>query len=525
MVTELERNVDVVGNALFQIRDMFEDPSEVAFDDVRESMEKLEAIFNAKALIDAAFAHICERDEAGRRVGAKHPNAYLKQCLGLSPKEAYDRLARGKDLFAEPPAPGTGEHESDADGHTAEDESDSQSAAEREAAERERAERERLAREEQERARQQARENQKTARGQASRVSSEKQAAIRQELDNLLDAAQGERQRLLADAMREALTRDVADLRATVRRWVNEENRKHRQPDNPNAGMEKRGVFVSQRKADGTFDIRITGVAGDTALIKALLDKGGAPNSNLPEGVEDYRSPAQRRYDQLMQIFKHYDSCKQQRETNGCASVVVSVTLDDLADADATTRFGTNTGIDLDCYDLVRLGVDGTADFVLTVEGATGVPLNLQRSTRIASIAQRVVLLAVDGVCAWSGCSAPLSECEAHHVLAWIRGGNTDIANLTPLCREHHRQNNDHWDHRYNKSHMEYDPGEGRAGLRRRGRGNLEFNQSDGARHSAVRRLRNHGHLENPVRPSDPGTPEQPELLLVPQAQDPDPPF
>ena len=134
MVTELERNVDVVGNALFQIRDMFEDPSEVAFDDVRESMEKLEAIFNAKALIDAAFAHICERDEAGRRVGAKHPNAYLKQCLGLSPKEAYDRLARGKDLFAEPSVAGPGEHGNDIDSD--------QDAAAREAEERERSERE-----------------------------------------------------------------------------------------------------------------------------------------------------------------------------------------------------------------------------------------------------------------------------------------------------------------------------------------------------------------------------------------------
>lgn len=523
MVTELERNVDVVGNALFQIRDMFEDPSEVAFDDVRESMEKLEAIFNAKALIDAAFAHICERDEAGRRVGAKHPNAYLKQCLGLSPKEAYDRLARGKDLFAEPSVAGPGEHGNDIDSD--------QDAAAREAEERERSERERLAREEQQRARQRARENQRKARGQAGQVSGEKQAAIRQELDNLLEAAQGERQRLLADAMREALTRDVADLRATVRRWVDEVNRKHRRPENPNAGMEKRGVFVGQRKADGTFDIRITGVAGDTALMKALLDKGTAPNSNLPEGVEDYRSPSQRRYDQLMQILKHYDTCKQQRDAHGCASVVVSVTLDDLADADATTRFSTNTGIDLDCFDLVRLGMDGTADFVLTVEGTTGVPLNLQRSTRIASIAQRVALLAVDGVCAWAGCSVPLSECEAHHVLAWIRGGNTDIANLTPLCREHHRQNNDHWDHRFNKSHMEYDPGEGRAGLRRRGRKDLEFNHSDGARHSAVRRLRTRGQPANPARTSDPGEPRKPaqpvqaELLLVPQAQDPDPPF
>lgn len=145
MDTLLQRNVDVIGNALFQIRDMFEDPSELAFNDVRESMEKLEAIFNAKALIDAAFAHICERDEAGRRVGAKHPNAYLKQCLELSPKEAYDRLARGKDLFAQPPAAGTGDQESDGDDQSTGNNGDSaQEAAARQASEREKAEQERL---------------------------------------------------------------------------------------------------------------------------------------------------------------------------------------------------------------------------------------------------------------------------------------------------------------------------------------------------------------------------------------------
>lgn len=492
MSAGLAKLVDTVGNALLQIRDMFSDPSTIAFDDVHEEMEKLEAVCNAKALIDAAFAHICERDDAGRAVGAKYANAYLKQGLGLSPKEAYDRLARGKDLFGDPePEP--------------EDPAEDLFGGEPDEPAAERAPEEREAREAE------TRRQQAEARKRAAETNAAKQEAIRQELDNLLDAAKHARAKLLAKALREAAHRDINDLRKVVRRWVINENSKHRQPDNPNAGMEKRGLQIGRQRADGLVDISGTMTAGDAALLKALVDKGLVPNSNLPEGVDDYRSPSQRRYDQFLHILKHFDSCGR-TEMKGCASVVVSVTLDELADADASTRFSTNTGIELDAFDLVRLGMDGADDFVLTIEGASNVPLNLLRTSRTASIAQRVAMLAIQGVCSWTGCSAPLTECEAHHILAWIQGGNTDIANLTGLCREHHRRNNDHRDHRFNTCHMEHDPETGRAGLSRPGSHRLEYNQSDGARHAAAMRLR-HRKQQVPT----PGYP--------PPGQDPDPPF
>lgn len=531
---ELDRNIETLEHALFSIRDMFESPSTLTFDDIHVQMEKLEAILNAKAFIDAAFAHLCERDGAGRLVGAKHPNAYLKQRLGLSPKEAYDRLARGKDLFGEPDIPEPSDDITDLldftrDG-TAQQSTAAEDAADTDAAA---AARDKAARAAHEQGKENARRDQQQARDEASKVSADKQDAIRRELDHLLDAARGARPRLHADAMREACTRDVKDLRAVVRRWVEHENRKHRQPTNPNAGMEKRSVHLGQRKADGTYDIHITATAGDTALFKALMDKGAAPNSNLPEGTEDYRSPAQRRYDQFIHVLKRFDTTEQ-KKTNGCASVIISVTLDELADADATTRFATNTGIELDSFDLVRLGMNGTADFVLTIDGASSVPLNLWRSHRTASIAQRVALLAIQGVCSWTGCSAPLTECEAHHILAWIKGGTTDIANLTALCREHHRCNNDHQDHQNNTHHMEYDPGTGRAGLKRSGGEDLEFNTSDAAHHSAVNRLR---RRRTPPPPPEPArTPHMPRgaepsvataatPVVAPPEQSPDPPF
>ncbi|WP_158268473.1 HNH endonuclease signature motif containing protein [Corynebacterium liangguodongii] len=459
MAADLGKHVDTLIASLLAIRDVFADPSALNLADAAAHMEKLEGAMGAKAFIDAAFAHLCERDEAGRLVGAKHPDAYLRQRLGLSPREAFDRLGRGRDLFGEPHIP-------DPEGEDSGLFGDKESGPERG---------------------EEARREQKRARSRADKVSAEAQSAIRFELDKLLAAARGARPRLLAAALREAESRTIKDLRMLVRRWVDEENRKYAAPGNPNAGMERRGVRIGRRKADGTHEITVTATAGDAALLKALLDKGAAPNANLPEGIRDDRTPGQRHYDQLMKMVRHVEACNRPA-AGGCASVVVTVTLDDLAGADAATLFATNTGIEVDAFDLVRLGMEGADDFVLTIDGATGVPLNLVRSSRTASIWQRVAMLAVQGVCSWAGCTAPMSECEAHHILAWIQGGSTDISNLTGLCREHHRRNNDHRDHRFNTCHMEYDPASGRAGLKVPGETALKFNHADAARRSAVNR-------------------------------------
>ena len=198
----LDRDIEILEHALFSIRDMFESPSTLTFDDIHVQMEKLEVILNAKAFIDAAFAHLCERDGAGRLVGAKHPNAYLKQRLGLSPKEAYDRLARGKDLFGEPDIPEPDDDITDVldftrDG-TAQQSTAAEDAADTDAAA---AARDKAARAAHEQAKENARRDQQQARDEASKVSADKQDAIRRELDHLLDAARGARPRLHADAM------------------------------------------------------------------------------------------------------------------------------------------------------------------------------------------------------------------------------------------------------------------------------------------------------------------------------------
>ncbi|MEO9222765.1 MAG: HNH endonuclease, partial [Mycobacteriaceae bacterium] len=68
-----------------------------------------------------------------------------------------------------------------------------------------------------------------------------------------------------------------------------------------------------------------------------------------------------------------------------------------------------------------------------------GVPLNLGRTQRLVSPGQRRALIARDHGCAFPGCNRPPAWTEAHHIVHWIDGGPTDLANLVLLCRRHHR--------------------------------------------------------------------------------------
>ncbi|MDC7108776.1 HNH endonuclease [Corynebacterium afermentans] len=466
--------VDKVVDGLTQLRQLLDDPSALPLSTITRDIARLERAMDKKAYVDAAFAQACVLADAGKLVGANHPDAYLTDKLGISRGEAYNRLARAEALFDAPPPP-----EPDLDGLFDEECTEEDRSAAEEAARK-------AADEEAER----RRKDQEEARKRADEVSAAKQDIIRRELDKLLKAAEGERMRIYARAMEQAKYRDEKDLRMFVKRLVAEANKPHVKA-NPNAGFEKRDASLGRENSDGTFDVTLSMTRADYALYKALTDKGLSPNANIPAELQrdrDPRTKGQRRYDQYMAILRQYEE-GQQAANGGAASVVVSITLDDLAGADANTLFQTNVGVELDAFDLVRLGMDGTSDFLLTVDGLSGVPLHLGRSRRLASVGQRIAMFAVQGVCSWAGCTTSMSECEAHHIISWLRYGATDIENLTGLCPTHHRCNNDHRDGSFNKGYMDYDPETGGAVLVKAD-GTRHTNTTDPAMHSAVNRIR-----------------------------------
>lgn len=69
---------------------------------------------------------------------------------------------------------------------------------------------------------------------------------------------------------------------------------------------------------------------------------------------------------------------------------------------------------------------------------AAGRVLNLGRAKRLASRAQRRALRVRDrGICQFPGCDQ-IRHLDAHHLIPWFAGGNTDLDNMVLLCRRHH---------------------------------------------------------------------------------------
>mgnify|MGYP000852733868 FL=1 len=70
-------------------------------------------------------------------------------------------------------------------------------------------------------------------------------------------------------------------------------------------------------------------------------------------------------------------------------------------------------------------------------------PVDLYRSRRTASTKQRILLAGESLLCEGPECTTPADECEVHHLTAWSQGGDTNVKNLTMVCRVHNARNDD----------------------------------------------------------------------------------
>lgn len=106
---------------------------------------------------------------------------------------------------------------------------------------------------------------------------------------------------------------------------------------------------------------------------------------------------------------------------------------------EATSRgqITTTDGTRLSMAQLIRLAAE--ADIIPTYLDATGNIVCYGRARRTASAAQTQALIGRDGGCSFPGCDSPPAWCERHHIVPWLRGGQTDLDNLTLLCIYHHR--------------------------------------------------------------------------------------
>ena len=83
-----------------------------------------------------------------------------------------------------------------------------------------------------------------------------------------------------------------------------------------------------------------------------------------------------------------------------------------------------------------RLLCDGAV--VGIVDDADGSPLSIGRRTRMVPVGMRRALQARDRTCRYPGCHHG-RWLDAHHVVHWADGGETNLDNLVLLCTHHHK--------------------------------------------------------------------------------------
>ena len=221
--------------------------------------------------------------------------------------------------------------------------------------------------------------------------------------------------------------------------------RKHRQQRSEDDGMSRLQHQRSQRFAKirtstddgmtvlyGRFD-PITGALLETALSQKVdeLWREEDPRARC--------SPGQRMADALARLVTREETDEHTGRVRGPRLLLI-------ADYDVVSRELRNG----------RLG-DGTpvpvakirdlacqSDVLPAIFRGVSQPLDLGRSRRTASPAQRVALVARDKACV--GCGATANWCQAHHIIPWAVHGNTDIDDMCLLCsRCHHKVHDDHW--------------------------------------------------------------------------------
>jgi hypothetical protein len=187
------------------------------------------------------------------------------------------------------------------------------------------------------------------------------------------------------------------------------------------------------------------GPAGMTAY-RLLLDPEGAAIVDSavgalsrpvpgPEGEPDLRPAARRRADALLEMIGRGVASGTALPGGAKAQVVVTIALSDLQERVRGAGL-TSSGELMSAPAVRRLACD--AQILPMVLGGDGEVLDLGRSARLFTPAQRRVVAHRDGHCTYPGCTRDASWCDVHHLRWWSRDGPTDVDNAALLCGRHH---------------------------------------------------------------------------------------
>jgi hypothetical protein len=149
----------------------------------------------------------------------------------------------------------------------------------------------------------------------------------------------------------------------------------------------------------------------------------------------DHRSVAQRQHDAFEQICRWVLQSGVLGQRNGVvATILVRTTLQDIESRAGVGVTGGGTIIPI--RDVLTMAArNPTAHYLGIFDRATGSAMDLFRSRRTASVAQRLMLILRDGGCTKPGCTVPAYGTQVHHAARdWADDGQTNVDELGLAC-------------------------------------------------------------------------------------------
>jgi hypothetical protein len=209
----------------------------------------------------------------------------------------------------------------------------------------------------------------------------------------------------------------------------------------------RRGVSMGPQGPDKMTPFRGNLTPEAAAIYEAIYAKWAAPGmcnpadenpcvSRTPTQAQidnDHRTLSQRQHDALVAVGRSVLESGELGQHNGLpTSIIIRTTLQDLESRAGIGVTGGGTIIPI--AEVIRLAARAN-HYLAVFDKATGSALDLFRARRVASPAQRIMLIARDGGCTKPGCTVPAYGTQVHHAACdWADNGQTNVDELGLAC-------------------------------------------------------------------------------------------
>ncbi|MFN8191349.1 MAG: DUF222 domain-containing protein [Nocardioidaceae bacterium] len=268
-------------------------------------------------------------------------------------------------------------------------------------------------------------------------------------LPTTLDAEQ--RAVVEAGLVEQAKTLDPAALRKQARRALErvasrEEADRHHDHvlRDEEARARAKTRLTLHDNADGTITGHFTVPTLAGAILKKILAQLASPRRGRLGASQAQTGPtgeaidwAQRQGEAFVELLHHLPT----DHLHGKTAATIVVTLDHAQLTADLAAAGVDTGDEISASEARRLACG--AGILPAILNGTSLPLDLGRTQRFFTEAQRVALATRHTTCLADGCDRPYAWTELHHRDPWANGGRTDLAKAEPLCGFHHHRIHD----------------------------------------------------------------------------------